>query len=144
MKWRGMLMHGPIDYLVIEFPGNNFKGEILNELNRAIENQTIAVLDLSLITKDVDGNVSAVEVTDPELFGEVVAPERAATSIINEEDVDEIGELLQNNSSAGLLVIEHLWARDLKRAIINADGNLVAEGRIHPDAYEELTAEEEV
>ena len=137
-------MHGPIDYLVIEFPGNNFKGEILKALNRSIENQTISVLDLSLITKDAEGNVSAVEVSDPQLFGEVLAPERPATSIINDEDVDEIGGLLQNNSSAGLLVIEHLWARDLKRAIMNANGNLVAEGRIHPDAYDEITAEEEV
>ena len=137
-------MHGPIDYLVIEFPGNKFKGEILKELNRSIENQTISLLDLSLITKDADGNVASVEVADPQLFGEMLAPERPATSIINADDVEEIGELLQNNTSAGLLVIEHTWARDLKRAIMNANGNLVAEGRIHPDAYEELTTEEEV
>ena len=138
---RGMPMRGPIDYLLVEFPGNNFKGEILRELNRAVENETIAILDLSLITKSEEGEVRSVEIRDTEAFGEVLTAEPAGTSLISAEDVAEIGEVLQNNSSAGLLIIEHLWARGLKHAIMNANGLLVADGRIHPDAYAELNSE---
>lgn len=59
------------------------------------------------------------------------------------EDTEEVGEVLAPNNAAGLLIIEQLWAKDLKRALINANGKLVSEGRIHPDAAAELDEEEE-
>ena len=58
--------------------------------------------------------------------------------LIGDDDLDEAGELLENGTSAGLLIIEQLWAKDLKQAIINTNGTLIAEGRIHPDASREL------
>jgi hypothetical protein len=62
---------------------------------------------------------------------------------ITQEDIDEMSDLLENNTSAGLLVIEQLWAIPLKKAIMDADGVLIAEGRIHPEAAEELSEEQE-
>lgn len=132
-------MRGPIDFLIVEFPGNNFKGEILRELSEAVEAGTIAVLDLQLITKDEQGNVSSVEITESStgVFGEF-AGTMAPSSLIAPDDVAEVAEVMDNNSSAGLLIIEHLWARGLKQAIISADGILVADGRIHPEAYAQI------
>lgn len=131
-------MRGPIDYLVVGFPGNKFKGEILQELVTASEQGTIAVLDLALISKDDEGNVTQIELTDQPAI-EAVLPVDARQGLITEEDVEEVASVLDENCSAGLLIIEHLWAKGLKQAIINADGVLLTEGRIHPEAYAEIT-----
>ncbi len=133
-------MRGPIDYIVVGFVGNNFKGEILGELAEATKNGTIAVLDLAVITKDEQENVTKVEIS---AFGDETKTALQqlgdlSGGLISDEDVDEIGEVLDPNTSAGLLVIEHLWAKGLKQAIINANGVLLAEGRIHPEAAAEL------
>lgn len=137
-------MRGPIDYIVVGFPGNNFKGEILRELQTASENGTISVLDLAIISKDKDGNVLNVELSsidDPaiqELF-----PSKTSTGLIGEDDVEEIASVLDENCSAGLLIVEQLWAKGLKKAIYDADGVLLAQGRIDQTAYDELEKEGE-
>jgi uncharacterized membrane protein len=135
-------MRGPIDYIIVGFEGNNFKGEILSELKKAIDNGTIAVLDLALIVKDKAGNVEALELStlDNEVVKQVIGSKSGA--LITDEDIEETGEVLENNTSAGLLIIEQLWAKGLKQAIKNANGVLVAEGRIHPDANEEINQKE--
>jgi uncharacterized membrane protein len=131
-------MRGPIDYIVVGFPGNNFKGEILQELATASENGTIAVLDIALISKDEDGNVAKIELTDQPAI-EAVLPADASQGLITDEDVEEVASVLDENCSAGLLIVEQIWAKGLKQAILNADGVLMAEGRIHPEAYAEIT-----
>ncbi len=131
-------MRGPIDYIVVGFPGNNFKGEILQELATASENGTIAVLDIALISKDKDGTVAKIELTDQPAI-ETVLPADASQGLITDEDVEEVASVLDENCSAGLLIVEQLWAKGLKQAILNADGVLMAEGRIHPEAYAEIT-----
>jgi hypothetical protein len=132
-------MRGPIDYIIVGFEGNKFKGEILKELDAAVASGAVAVLDLAIITKDEAENVVKVELSD---LGDITLPESTSTSLINDEDVIEVGELLEANCSAGLLVVEQLWAKGLKQAIINAEGVLLAEGRIHPDADKELNEKE--
>lgn len=138
-------MRGPIDFLVVEFDGNNFKGEVLQELEIAVRNKTIDVLDIALIAKDTEGNVEAIELSnfDSDLARLISASKESGTSLITDEDVVEVGDILDNNCSAGLLIIEQLWAKGLKKAIIDAGGRLVSEGRIHPDATKELNNKEE-
>lgn len=126
-------MRGPIDYIVVGFEGNNFTGEILEELRNVTAQGTIAVLDLAMIVRDGEGNVASVEITDLGDLGTGLE-----SGLITEEDVAEIGEILEDNSSAGLLVVEQLWAKGLKQAIGNANGTLLLEGRIHPEAAQEL------
>lgn len=127
------MMRGPIDYIVVGFEGNNFTGEILEELRNVTAQGTIAVLDLAMIVRDGEGNVASVEITDLGDLGTGLE-----SGLITEEDVAEIGEILEDNSSAGLLVVEQLWAKGLKQAIGNANGTLLLEGRIHPEAAQEL------
>jgi len=128
-------MRGPIDYIIVGFEGNNFKGEILEELQKAVEAGTISVLDLGLILRDADGTVTSIELTDTGSL-------KIEGGLITDDDINEVGELLEDNSSAGLLIIEQLWAKGLKQAIINANGVLLDEGRIHPDAGKELDSKE--
>ena len=129
-------MRGPIDYIIVGFEGNKFNGSILKALSDAIDKGTIGLIDLALISKNDKGEVTSINIAD---LGDAVAvsfveKHKPAKSSISKEDVDEMADLLENNTSAGLLVIEQLWAIPLKKALIDAKGVLVAEGRIHPDA----------
>lgn len=134
-------MRGPIDYIIVGFEGNNFTGEILKELVKASDNKIIAVLALALITKDKFGNVAVFEATDPGTI-DILKGFNLEEGLISKEDIAEVGELLENNTSAGLLIVEQLWAKGLKKAIINTNGTLLAEGRIHPEASNELNLKE--
>ncbi len=133
-------MHGPIDYIVVKFKDNNFSGEILDELSKVVKNGTIAVLDLALVTKNKSGEVASIELSDMKDANIVnfAKANGVESGLITTDDINEIGDIIDNNSSVGLLVIEQLWAKGLKQAIINANGELIAEGRIHPDAADEL------
>ncbi len=137
-------MRGPIDFIIVEFKKAKFQGKILKALEKATSDGTIAVLDLALITKDKDGNVAAVELDqiDDEVITEFAKAKGLQSGMVGDDDIAEVAELLDNGSVAGLLVIEHLWAKDLKSAIMDAGGSLLAEGRIHPDAEAELNKED--
>ena len=134
-------MRGPIDYIIVGFDGNKFDGSILKSLNDPIEKGIIGLIDLALVKRDEDDTVSVINVSD---LGDEYAVsfieqyKQDTTSQIGEDDINDVADLIEKNCAAGLLVIEHLWAKPLKEAIINANGVLLAEGRIHPDAAEEL------
>ena len=133
-------MKGPIDYIVVGFDGPKFDGSIMQALGDAIDNGTIGLLALSVLAKDEDGNLGEIDIADVGDAYLVAVSEKQTlqNDLISEEDITEVGDLLPNNTAAGLLIIEHLWAKPLKQAIINANGTLIAEGRIHPDAQDEL------
>lgn len=133
-------MLGPIDYIIVGFEGNKFDGSIMKALGEAIDKGIIGLVDLALITKDSKGTVTKLNVADlgDQYVVDLVQKQKPAKSQIDKGDIDEMADLLENNTSAGLLVIEHLWAKPLKKAIIDANGVLIAEGRIHPDAVAEL------
>lgn len=138
-------MRGPIDYIVVAFEGNKFTGEILKELEKAINDGVIDVLDLALISKSEDGEVAMIELANAgdDTIVSFATSNGIAGDYIGDDDIDEVAELLENNTSAGLLVIEQVWAKGLKQALINANGTLIAEGRIHPDAVVELESKED-
>jgi len=137
-------MLGPIDYVAVGFKGNNFDGSILEELVKAADSGAIRVVDLIFAIKDADGNVEVAEID-----GQHEELKKVANLIgfdedlplIAEQDVEKLGAQMDNDTSAGLLVIEHLWAKGLKKAMLDAGGVLVAEGRIHPDKIEAAVQE---
>lgn len=133
-------MLGPIDFIVVGFQGNNFNGAVLDELSKAVEKEIIRVVALSAVAKDANGNVTAVDFNDngDEAVLSFVEKNNLHNELVTEEDIQEVGEGLENNTAAGLLVIEHIWAKGLKSAIINAGGSLIAEGRLRPEVTNEL------
>lgn len=137
-------MRGPIDYVIVGFEGNPFDGSILQALTDAIDSGAIGLVALAVVRKDKDGAVTKVDIVES---GDKYAMEFAEryspkSSAIGDDDIEEAAELLENDTAAALLVIEHLWARMLKRATLNAGGVLVAEGRIHPEGAAQLTLQE--
>lgn len=137
-------MLGPVDYVVVGFEGNNFDGSVLAELKKAAQNGIIRVLDLVFIMKEADGSVVVGEFSDQsdELkasFGGLDIGDD--TPLLTENDIAALGEDMEPNTAAGAVIIEHLWAKGLKQALIDAGGYLLADGRIHPDDVEADLAE---
>ena len=138
-------MRGPIDYIIVGFDGNNFNGSILNALSDAVDKGIINVLSLALVLKKEDGTVESIEMSETGDEALLALGDRFGidTSLVSHDYLDEIAELLEPFTSAGMLVLEHVWAKPLQQAIRGANGSLIAEGRIHPSAYEELNQESE-
>ncbi len=123
---------GPVDYLVVEFPGSRFKGEILPELTDLVARNIVRVLDLVLIYKDDSGGYEAFEAGDAEngILGEVRELEKEFADLLSEDDVVAVAEALEPGSTAALLVYENVWAAPFGSAVRRAGGQLVANGRI--------------
>ncbi len=133
-------MRGPIDYIVVGFEGNNFDGSILTALGDALDKGIIGLVALSFIAKDSEGTVVTLNMADMdnELVAGFTEKYKATSELVTEDDINEVSELIENDTAAGLLIVEQLWAKPLKQAIVNANGFLIAEGRIHPEAAAEL------
>ena len=126
---------GPVEYIVVAFPGNKFKGEILPALVDLVSGGLIRIIDLVFVRKDVDGSVTVFELED--LPGDEAAPfgalELEVSDLLNEEDVLLEAEALEPDSSAALLVWESLWARSFSDAVRDAGGILVDYDRVPHD-----------
>ncbi len=122
---------GPIDYLLVEWPGRQPTGEAMPHLIDLVDRGLIRVLDLAFIAKDEDGSVAALEISD---LGDAVDAfatfEGAASGLLSDEDIDEAGSALEPGTSAALLVFENRWAAPFAAAVRRSGGQLVASGRI--------------
>ena len=129
---------GPVDYLVVEFPADkaNFSGEMAAELRSLVEREVVRVLDLLILRKEPDGSVEVAELTDVDEsdVGELAALEADLAMLLAEEDVEEIGTVLEPGSIAAVLVYENSWAAPFASSIRRAGGQLVANGRIPTQA----------
>jgi hypothetical protein len=119
---------GPIDYLIVEWPGRQPTGEAMPHLIDLVDRGLIRILDLAFIAKGEDGSVAALEISD--LGGDVAAFEGASSGLLSDEDVEEAGGALEPGTSAALLVYENIWAAPFAAAVRRSGGQLVASGRI--------------
>ncbi|MFJ9546962.1 DUF6325 family protein [Streptomyces erythrochromogenes] len=122
---------GPVDYLIVEFPGNKMTGEGLPLLVDLVDRGIIRILDLVFVRKDADGSVVALELKDAG-DGEMDLSvfEGAASGLLGQDDIDEAGAALEAGNSAGILVYENVWAAPFAMALRRGGAQLVAGGRI--------------
>ncbi len=133
---------GPLELLFVEFPGNQFTGEIIPALSDLIEQGTIRVIDLVFVAKDGDGNAVGIELEDlpadsKGAFSELV---EELESLISDEDVEDLAEALEPNSSAAILLFEHTWAIPFRDALAGSGGQLVFRLPITEAALAEIAA----
>src|SRR5215207_11175414 len=123
---------GPVEYLIVAFPGNKFRGEIAPALAELVDAGTIRIMDIAFVGKDADGEVAAFELTelDPDVREGLERMGIEVTGLFNEEDLMAAAEELDPNSSAALLVWENLWAAKVAQAMRDAGGVLFDFGRI--------------
>jgi hypothetical protein len=123
---------GPVDYLVIEFPEGqqSFSGEVVEELLKLVEAGTIRVIDAVILTKDDDGTVDALELSDAGDLGALVELEAELAELLAADDVEHLANAMDPGSVAGVLVYENTWAAPFASAARRAGGQLIANGRI--------------
>lgn len=129
---------GPVDYMIVAFPGSRITGEIGGALADLVEQGTIRIIDLAFVAKDEDGGVLALELTDldPEVQKGFENAGIEVQGLFNEEDLAAAGEELEPNSSAALLVWENLWAAKAAQAMRDAGGVLLDFERIPHDVVQ--------
>jgi hypothetical protein len=131
---------GPVEYIIVGFPGNQFNGEIAPELGKLVDSGTIRVLDLVFISKDANGDVRAVELEDHDDVALFNALEGEVGGLISEEDIEYAAVELEPNSSAALLIWEDLWAAPFVEALRNSGGVLIEGSRVPHDLIEAAEA----
>jgi hypothetical protein len=134
---------GPIEVIVVEFPGNRFNGKIIPELRRLVEANTIRIVDGLLISREEGDEITILEIDQvtgdsdltalAELFDTIDAP-------VSDEDIEALSETLEPNSSAAILVFEHTWAIPFRDAIVDSGGVLAAAVRIPADVVDNVLA----
>jgi len=123
---------GPIDWIVVEFPGSRFNGRIAPALADLVERDLIRVLDLLVLKKDTDGELDAFELSDLDdgELGGLRSHEHDLAMLLSEDDVTALAAAIEPGSSAAVLVWENRWAAPFGAAVRQSGGQLVAGGRI--------------
>jgi uncharacterized membrane protein len=160
------VLYGPIQLFVIGFPGNQFKGEIIPALNEARDNGIIRMIDYVFLMKDEGGNITAVQGTDlgkreikffdsvlgaligygaagieGAKYGAEVGAEYAEMNLgLTEEDIKKAAKQIPRNSSSLLMIVENLWAKKIKQALVNAGGMMIAQGTLTPELMVKIGA----
>jgi hypothetical protein len=129
---------GPVDYMIVSFPGNRFNGEILPAIKEQVDSNTIRIIDFAFVTKDAGGAVDALEVSDLESeFGAALSSIIGTNGgLLNAGDLEAAGEELEPNSSAALLVWENVWATKIKDAMQNAGAEIWDLERVPADVVQ--------
>ena len=123
---------GPVDYVIVAFPGNKFRGEVVPALGELVESNTIRLIDAAFVGKSEAGDVVAFELTelDPDVQDALDKLNIEVGGLFNEDDIQAAGEELEPNTSACLLVWENVWARKVAQAMRDAGGVLLDFDRI--------------
>ena len=129
---------GPVEYIVVGFPGNQFKGEIAPALADLVEAGTIRIIDIAFAGKNENGDVLAFELSDLDDDVRKALENLGAepTGLFNEDDLTAVAEGLDPNSSAAVLAWENVWAKPVAGAIRDAGGQLYDYDRIPHDIVE--------
>jgi len=135
---------GPVELVVVQFPGNEVKGDVVPAIKELVENGTIRVIDILFIKKDQEGNVTMLEINDLDdasfvAFNPIVAE---IDGLVSRDDVQQLAASLNNNSSAGVMLFEDTWATRLRDAVIDVQGKMVLLDRIPEAVIEQALAAE--
>jgi hypothetical protein len=127
---------GPISYLIVEFPGNKMTGEGFPILVDLVDRGLIRILDLAFVTRDDDGTVRAIDLSDIDGDGtlDLAVFEGASSGLLDHSDFADAEPAISPGSSAGILVFENRWATEFVQALRRSDAQLVAAGYIPQDA----------
>ena len=123
---------GPVDYIVVEFPGSKFNGEIAPALKDLVDRGIIRVLDIVILQKDDKGTLEVAELSDLDEseVGSIRDYETELAMLLSEDDVIAVAEAIEPGTTAAVLVWENKWAVPFATAVRHSGGQLVASGRI--------------
>ena len=133
---------GPVEVLVISFPGNEFNGDVAPALAELVQSGLIRIIDLVFVAKDVDGAFIGMELSDiPDAVSAAFSPHvEESNGLLSEDDMADVAAELAPNSSAAILVFEHVWATRFRDAVVDSGGELVSAMRIPKDIVDDILA----
>jgi Family of unknown function (DUF6325) len=128
---------GPVEYVILGFPGNKFTGQIVPELAKLIDSGLIRLIDLTFISKDAAGEVMVVEYDAVEELAAFRDLDAEVGGILTDEDIAHAALSLEPNTSAALLIWEDAWAAPFAAAVRNANGVILEGARIPREIIEQ-------
>jgi Family of unknown function (DUF6325) len=133
----------PLEYALIAFEEAKFSGKIVPELLDLADRGIVRFVDIVFIQKDADGNTRTIELNDleREAYEMFVPMGEYVSSLFTENDLEIAASKLPVNSAAALFLWENLWIADLRKAIVDAGGELVERVQIPPEVVEEFKRE---
>jgi hypothetical protein len=136
---------GPVELVVMAFPGNQFKGEIIPAIQELVDADVVRIIDVLFATRVGDSDVQVLELADMpvELFQRFDPVVSEITGLLTAADAQKLSIGLPENSSVALLLFEHMWARKVADAIENANGTVVLTERIPRQVVQALIDERE-
>ncbi len=166
MSSQKSVLYGPMQLFVMGFPGNQFRGEIVPAINEARDKGIIRMIDYIFVMKDEQGNIEWAKGTDlgrkeikqlDSVLGELLGlgaagpkgakPGAEAGAKFSEHDrgltrqeIERTADEIPNNSSALLMIVEHLWAKKIKESLVNADGIMLVQGMLTPELVMDIGA----
>ncbi len=132
---------GPVEVLVIGFPGSRFNGDIVPSLVDLVERGIISIVDAVLVSRDDDGGLTVVELEEEGVGPEVAALAELVDEIqdlVSDEDVEALAADIEPGSSAAVLVFEHTWALPLRDAVAGSGGVLLSQLRVPGPVVDEV------
>jgi hypothetical protein len=136
---------GPVELLIVKFPGSQFTGEIAPALKDLVESGTIRVIDILFVHKDQDGQVTVLEINDldDDNFSRFDPVVEDLTGMLTADDARQLSSGLENNSAGAIMLFENTWATRFRDALVNANGELVLDEHIPRAVIDELVAASE-
>ena len=133
---------GPIELLIVKFPGSRFTGEIAPALKDLVEGGLIRVIDILFVHKDEDGEITVLEINDldDDSFSRFDPVVEDLTGMLTTDDARQLSSGLENNSAGAIMLFENTWAIRFRDAMVRANGQLVLDERIPRAVIDELMA----
>jgi hypothetical protein len=130
----------PLEYALIGFENAKRSGKIVPELLNLADRGIVRFVDIAFIQKDEDGNTNTIELNelDPEVYEMFVPIGEHVSSLFTNDDLQIAASKLPENSAAMLFLWENLWVADLRKAIVEAGGQLLERAQIAPEVVEEF------
>lgn len=130
---------GPVEYIILGFPGNKFQGEILPALHQLLDDGLVRILDLAVISKDAEGNVLLLESSElpAELAEAILDLEGEHDDVLTEEDLLLAAEDMEYSTTAAAILYENVWAVRFAQAIRNAEGEVLLNVRVPHSVFAE-------
>jgi len=121
---------GPVDVAVILFDGNKFNGDVAPALADLNDSGTVRIIDLALVRKGADGTATVIEANDADVADTFEGVSETQFDLLSEEDLAEIADGLEADSSALVVVWENTWAARFAAAVRGSRGRVITQERI--------------
>ena len=131
---------GPVEYIIIGFPGSEFAGEIVPALADLVQQDVIRILDLVVVSKDEAGEVTVLEVDEDGTVSAFMTLDGDLGDYLGPDDIEHAAAAIEPGATAALLIWEDRWAQPLADAVRNAGGVVIEGARIPQELMLEAAA----